>query len=139
MSDKLIKKYEEEYAKYLGRPWKKQKGGGCFTLLYDMGVDLGYHECKEDYSFSARQFMKDLWEGEDWECIYDNSKDTFSTDSLKVFDLLLMDFTGKRVSHGAAYIGDGYMIHHKAYDVSKVEKINTYIPLIRYVIRKKND
>ena len=44
MSDKLIKKYEEEYSKYLGRPWKKQKGGGCFTLLYDMGVDHRYHQ-----------------------------------------------------------------------------------------------
>ena len=133
MSDKLIKKYEEEYSKYLGRPWKKQKGGGCFTLLYDMGVDLGDHECKEDYSFTARRFMKDLWE-----CFYDSDNGTLDVDSLNVFDLLLMDFTGKRVSHGAAYIGDRYMIHHKAYDVSKVEKIDTYIPLIRYVIRKKN-
>ena len=110
MSDKLIKKYEEEYSKYLGRPWKKQKGGGCFTLLYDMGVDLGYHECKEDYSFTARRFMKDLWEGEDWECFYDSDNGTLDVDSLNVFDLLLMDFTGKRVSHAIGMVIIFYQI-----------------------------
>ena len=39
--DHLLKKYEEDYSPWLGRPWKQQRGGGCFTLIYDYMKDTG--------------------------------------------------------------------------------------------------
>ena len=52
--DNLIKKYEKDYSPWLGRPWKQQRGGGCFTLIYDYMKDTGIQTFSKDYSMFVR-------------------------------------------------------------------------------------
>ena len=47
--DHLLKKYEEDYSPWLGRPWKQQRGGGCFTLIYDYMKDTGVQEFSQNH------------------------------------------------------------------------------------------
>ena len=136
MTKKVRQRLEGEYSQWLGREWSRTKGGGCFTLLYDMGNDIGYHTCKEDYSFTAREFLKDLWEAEDWSVLKTSEMgEVFDLDDLNKFDILVMKLD-KRLNHCAVYLGEGYLLHHKAFDVSRIESVEQYIPKTLYVIRK---
>ena len=91
MSQKLKRKYEAEYAQFIGKEWSKTKGGGCFTLLFDMGKEIGYHTCKEDYSFTAKEFLRDLWEAEDWTAIKTSSMgEVFDISDLQKYDIHVM-------------------------------------------------
>tara|TARA_B100000287_G_scaffold265477_1_gene249739 strand:+ start:1198 stop:1614 length:417 start_codon:yes stop_codon:yes gene_type:complete len=136
MTKKVRQKLEGEYSQWLGREWSRTKGGGCFTLLYDMGKDIGYHTCKEDYSFTAREFLKDLWEAEGWDVLKTSEMgEVFDLDDLKKFDILVMRLE-KRLNHCAVYLGEGYLLHHKAFDISRIESVEQYIPKTLYVIRK---
>ena len=49
-----------------------------------------------------------------------------------------MNLGSNRLNHGALYLGDGYILHHKAFDISRVEKVQTYIASTMYVIRKRD-
>lgn len=136
MSQKLKRKYEEEYAQWIGKEWEKTRGGGCFTLLYDMGKEIGYHTCQKDYSFSDKEFLRDLWEQEDWTAIKTSDMgEVFDLDDLQKFDILIMRLE-KRLNHCALYLGDGFVLHHKAFSKSNIEAVETYIPKTLYVIRK---
>jgi|TARA_B100001996_G_scaffold108615_1_gene82037 hypothetical protein len=136
MTKKVRQRLEGEYSQWLGREWSRTKGGGCFTLLYDMGKDIGYHTCKEDYSFTAREFLKDLWEAEDWSVLKTSEMgEVFDLDDLNKFDILVMKLD-KRLNHCAVYLGEGYLLHHKAFDQSRIESVEQYIPKTLYVIRK---
>ena len=136
MDKKVAQRLEEEYSQFLGREWSRTRGGGCFTLLYDMGKDIGYHTCKEDYSFTATEFLKDLWEAEGWDVLKTSEMgEVFDLDDLKKYDLLLMKLD-KRLNHCAVYLGEGYLLHHKAFDISRIEPVDLYIPKTLYVIRK---
>ena len=136
MTKKVRQRLEGESSQWLGREWSRTKGGGCFTLLYDMGEDIGYHVCKEDYSFTAREFLKDLWEAEDWSVLKTSEMgEVFDLDDLNKFDILVMKLD-KRLNHCAVYLGEGYLLHHKAFDVSRIESVEQYIPKTLYVIRK---
>ena len=134
---KKIDQYREEYAEYLGREWGGQKGGGCFKLLYDYGVNTGYHVCKEDYSLNQRAFLKSIWNDEGWSSIKTSEMgEEFTIEDLEKYDILLMNLDSNRLNHGALYLGDGFVLHHKAFDVSRIEKVKPYIPQTLYVIRK---
>jgi hypothetical protein len=134
---KKVEQYKEMYSSFLGREWGGQKGGGCFKLLFDFGIETGYHECKEDYSFNNRSFLKSIWEDEGWTSTkVSEMGEEFSVDDLEQFDLLLMNLDSNRLNHGAVYLGDGYILHHKAFDVSRIEKVKPYIGQTLYVIRK---
>ena len=136
MTKKVRQRLEGEYSQWLGRERSRTKGGGCFTLLYDMGKDIGYHTCKEDYSFTAREFLKDLWEAEDWSVLKTSEMgEVFDLDDLNKFDILVMKLD-KRLNHCAVYLGEGYLLHHKAFDQSRIESVEQYIPKTLYVIRK---
>ena len=62
----------------------------------------------------------------------------FDLGDLKKWDVLLMNLGSNRLNHGALYLGDGYILHHKAFDISRVEKVQTYIASTMYVIRKRD-
>jgi|TARA_B100002019_G_scaffold137338_1_gene118343 hypothetical protein len=139
MTKRVRLAFEEEYSEFLGREWGGQRGGGCFRLLYDVGIALGIHECKEDYSFNHRAFLRDLWEDEGWEVFRESEMgEQFDLGDLKKWDVLLMNLGSNRLNHGALYLGDGYILHHKAFDISRVEKVQTYIASTMYVIRKRD-
>lgn len=147
MADRLMQKYSEEYEEFLGRPWGGQRGGGCFSLLFDYGKKTGLHECREDYSLTVRDFIKDLWVMEGWEAVQESEEGDvdINTEELEKNDVLVMSFdltephikTARgRLKHAAMYLGDGILLHHKAHDVSRLEYVKPYIPHIRYVLRK---
>lgn len=146
MSDKLMEKYSEEYGEFLGRPWGGQKGGGCFNLLFEFGKRTGYHTCKEDYSLRIRDFVRDLWTGEGWESVVESEEaELFDMSVLEKYDVLVMSFDSSephitssrgRLKHAAIYLGEGVLLHQKANDISRLEYVKSYIPHIRYVLRK---
>ena len=136
MTKKVRLQKEAEYSDFLGKEWSQTRGGGCFTLLYEFGIAKGIHTCKEDYSFTAKEFLKDLWEDEGWSAIKTSTMgEVFDIDDLQLYDLLLMKFD-KRMNHCAVYIGDGYILHHRAFDISRIEAVESYISKTLYVIRK---
>ena len=123
------------------------ESGGCFSLLFDYGKKTGLHECREDYSLTVRDFIKDLWVMEGWEAVQESAEGDvdISTEDLEKNDVLVMSFdlteplikTARgRLKHAAMYLGDGILLHHKAHDVSRLEYVKPYIPHIRYVLRK---
>ena len=137
MTKKVLQRLSEEYSEFIGREWGGQRGGGCFRLLYDVGIALGIHECREDYSFNHRGFLRELWEGEGWTPIVTSEMgDEFNVDDLQKWDVLLMNLDSNRLNHGALYLGDGYLLHHKAFDTSRIERVTPYIQQTLCVIRK---
>ena len=45
-------------------------------------------------------------------------------------------FSTDKIKHAAIYLGDGLILQHKYAYVSNLEYIESYIPLIRYILRK---
>ena len=136
--DHLLKKYEDDYSPWLGRPWKQQRGGGCFTLIYDYMKDTGVQEFSQDYSLTVREYKLEDIEGEGWSIIFEKEEGECELDSgiLKKNDVICFSFGGDKIKHAAIYLGDGLILQHKYAYVSNLEYIKSYIPLIRYILRK---
>jgi hypothetical protein len=144
MSDKLMEKYSEEYSEFLGREWGGQRGAGCFNLLFEFGRKTGYHECAEDYSLTFKDFLRNIWELEGWTSVLESEEgDDFDKTIIEKYDVLVMSFDNLepnrragRLKHSAIHLGDGIILHQKAYDVSRLEYVDSYIPYIRHILRK---
>ena len=136
--DHLLKKYEDDYSPWLGRPWKQQRGGGCFTLIYDYMKDTGVQEFSQDYSLTVREYKLEDIEGEGWSIIFEKEEGDCEFDSgiLKKNDVICFSFGSDKIKHAAIYLGDGLILQHKYAYVSNLEYIKSYIPLIRYILRK---
>ena len=136
--DHLLKKYEDDYSPWLGRPWKQQRGGGCFTLIYDYMKDTGVQEFSQDYSLTVREYKLEDIEGEGWSIVFEKEEGDCECDSgiLKTNDVICFSFGGDKIKHAAIYLGDGLILQHKYAYVSNLEYIKSYIPLIRYILRK---
>ena len=63
-------------------------------------------------------------------------RERFGIEDLEKYDILLMNLESNRLNHGALYLGEGFVLHHKAFDVSRIEKVKPYIGQTLYVIRK---
>ena len=136
--DHLLKKYEDDYSPWLGRPWKQQRGGGCFTLIYDYMKDTGVQEFSQDYSLTVKEYKIEDIEGEGWSIVLQKEEGDSEFDSgiLKKNDVICFSFGGDKIKHAAIYLGDGLILQHKYAYVSNLEYIKSYIPLIRYILRK---
>ena len=136
--DHLLKKYEDDYSPWLGRPWKQQRGGGCFTLIYDYMKDTGVQEFSQDYSLTVKEYKIEDIEGEGWSIVLQKEEGDSEFDSgiLKKNDVICFSFGGDKIKHAAIYLGDGLILQHKYAYVSNLEYIESYIPLIRYILRK---
>ena len=117
--DHLLKKYEDDYSPWLGRPWKQQRGGGCFTLIYDYMKETGVQEFSQDYSLTVRQYKIEDIEREGWSIVFEKEEgdSEFNPDILKKNDVICFSFGTDKIKHAAIYI-------------------ESYIPLIRYILRK---
>ena len=60
----------------------------------------------------------------------------FDSGILKKNDVICFSFGTDKIKHAAIYLGDGLILQHKYAYVSNVEYIESYIPLIRYILRK---
>ena len=136
--DHLLKKYEDDYSPWLGRPWKQQRGGGCFTLICDYMKDTGVQELSQDYSLTVKEYKIEDIEGEGWSIVLQKEEGDREFDSgiLKKNDVICFSFGTDKIKHAAIYLGDGLILQHKYAYVSNVEYIESYIPLIRYILRK---
>ena len=145
--DNLIKKYENDYSPWLGRPWKQQRGGGCFTLIYDYMKDTGIQTFSKDYSMFVREYKIEDIEAEGWGVIF--KKDEGEWDGidwyksiLKKNDVVCFSFgiadglSNNLIKHAGVYLGDGLILQHKYSYVSNIEYLESYIPMIRYILRK---
>ena len=139
--DHLLKKYEEDYSPWLGRPWKQKRGGGCFTLIYDYIKDTGVQEFSQDYSLTVKEYKIEDIEKEGWGIIFQKDEGEWDgtdwyKDIMKKNDVVCFSFGSDKIKHAAVYLGDGFILQHKYAYVSNVEYIESYIPLIRYILRK---
>ena len=136
--DHLLKKYEDDYSPWLGRPWKQQRGGGCFTLIYDYMKDTGVQEFSQDYSLTVKEYKIEDIEGEGWSIVLQKEEGDSEFDSgiLKKNDVRCFSFGTDKIKHAAIYLDDGLILQHKYAFVSNLEYIESYIPLIRYILRK---
>ena len=109
--------------------------------------DTGIQTFSKDYSMFVREYKIEDIEAEGWGVIF--KKDEGEWDGidwyksiLKKNDVVCFSFgiadglSNSLIKHAGVYLGDGLILQHKYSYVSNIEYLESYIPMIRYILRK---
>jgi cell wall-associated NlpC family hydrolase len=132
----------EDWKEWVGRPWPeshKDRGlGGCYQIVRDFyktyyGRDLYDYPSQRKYLFKSEYIEEEQRRQGGFETIYQGGiYDETPLDNLEVGDVMIMRLfydrlqggyswkEGRTCNHCGIYLGDGFMLHHPAWETSRI-------------------
>jgi len=135
----------EVWKEWVGRPWPRAfKGkslGGCYQIVREFynhyyGRDLFDYPAQRKYLFQPQLIEEEVQRQGGAITVYKGSLwETTPIDNFEVGDVMIMRLfldrleggyswkEGKTCNHCGIYLGDGFMLHHPAHELSQVTDI----------------